>query len=133
MEARKSAFRTTNPSDAWGCYQPSDSAWSWVLEKGRVSRARFPPAPPWAREHTLGSDRLVPEHCPVRMCWNLAVRVTAKWQQISCEPSVERPFTRYMHRNVTNYSLYWKFPGGSVVRTLCYQCRGHGFNPRLGN
>lgn len=24
------------------------------------------------------------------------------------------------------------FPGGSVVETLCFQCRGHGFNHLLG-
>ena len=25
------------------------------------------------------------------------------------------------------------FLGGPVVRNLCFHCRGHGFNPRLGN
>ena len=25
------------------------------------------------------------------------------------------------------------FPGGPVVRTLCFQCRGCGFDPRMGN
>ena len=25
------------------------------------------------------------------------------------------------------------FPGGSVVRTLCFHCTGHGFDPCLGN
>ena len=25
------------------------------------------------------------------------------------------------------------FPGGPVVQTLCFQCRGHGFNPWSGN
>ena len=28
---------------------------------------------------------------------------------------------------------YWDFPGSPVVKTLCSQCRGHGFNPWLGN
>ena len=25
------------------------------------------------------------------------------------------------------------FPGSPVVRTLCFHCRGHRFNPCLGN
>ena len=25
------------------------------------------------------------------------------------------------------------FPGGPVVKTLSFHCRGHGFNPCLGN
>ena len=25
------------------------------------------------------------------------------------------------------------FPGGPVVKTLCFHCKGHGFDPRLGN
>ena len=25
------------------------------------------------------------------------------------------------------------FPGSPVVKTLSFQCRGHGFNPWLGN
>ena len=32
------------------------------VREGKSSRVGFPPAPPWAREHALGSDRLVPEH-----------------------------------------------------------------------
>ena len=28
---------------------------------------------------------------------------------------------------------YWDFPGGPVVKTLCSQCRGHGFDPWSGN
>ena len=24
------------------------------------------------------------------------------------------------------------FPGGPVVKTLCFQCQGHGFDPWLG-
>ena len=27
----------------------------------------------------------------------------------------------------------WGFPGGPVVKILCFQCRGHGFDPWLGN
>ena len=27
----------------------------------------------------------------------------------------------------------WHFPAGPVVKTRCSQCRGHGFNPWLGN
>ena len=26
----------------------------------------------------------------------------------------------------------WEFPGGLVVRTLCFHCRGQGFDPRWG-
>ncbi len=33
----------------------------------------------------------------------------------------------------TRLSVGWDFPGGPVVRTLCFYCRGHGFNPWLGN
>ena len=28
---------------------------------------------------------------------------------------------------------YQDFPGGSVVKILCFYCRGHGFYPWLGN
>ena len=27
----------------------------------------------------------------------------------------------------------WDFPGGPVVKTPSFQCRGHRFDPRLGN
>ena len=27
----------------------------------------------------------------------------------------------------------WEFPGSPVVRTLCFHCKGHGFNPWSGN
>ena len=27
----------------------------------------------------------------------------------------------------------WDFPGGQVVKTLGFQCRGRGFDPWLGN
>ena len=27
----------------------------------------------------------------------------------------------------------WEFPGGPVVRTPCFHCRGHGFDPWSGN
>ena len=27
----------------------------------------------------------------------------------------------------------WDFPGGPVVKTLHFQCRGHGFGPRSQN
>ena len=29
--------------------------------------------------------------------------------------------------------LSYDFPGGPVVKTPCFQCRGHEFNPSLGN
>ena len=31
------------------------------------------------------------------------------------------------------YKIKEGFPGGSVVKTLCFNCRGHGFNPWLRN
>ena len=34
--------------------------------------------------------------------------------------------------NFKNFK-FWEFPGGPVVRTPCFHCRGHGFNPGLGN
>ena len=30
-------------------------------------------------------------------------------------------------------NIYWNFPGGPVVRTLHFHCKGHGFNPWSGN
>ena len=27
----------------------------------------------------------------------------------------------------------WDFPGGPVVKTVCFQCKGHGFDPWSGN
>ena len=30
-------------------------------------------------------------------------------------------------------SMGWDFPGGPVVRALCFHCRGHRFDPWLGN
>ena len=29
--------------------------------------------------------------------------------------------------------ISWDFPGGPVVKTLCSQCRGPGFDPWSGN
>ena len=38
--------------------------------------------------------------------------------------------------NVVQYHhkkcLDWDFPGGPVVKTLCFHCRGRGFDPWLG-
>ena len=28
---------------------------------------------------------------------------------------------------------FWDFPGGPVVKTPCFHCRGHGFDPWLGH
>ena len=30
-------------------------------------------------------------------------------------------------------SVSWEFPGGEVVRTLCFHCQGPGFSPWSGN
>ena len=35
-------------------------------------------------------------------------------------------YTRSLQRFVKN-----EIPGGSVVKPLCFQCRGHGFDPCL--
>ena len=32
----------------------------------------------------------------------------------------------------TGPESHWDFPGGSVVRTLYFHCRGPGFNPSQG-
>ena len=29
--------------------------------------------------------------------------------------------------------MYGNFPGGPVARIMCFHCRGHGFDPWLGN
>ena len=29
--------------------------------------------------------------------------------------------------------IKWDFPGGSVVKILSFNCRGHGFDPWSGN
>ena len=34
---------------------------------------------------------------------------------------------------VTQNRCLWDFPGGAMVKTLCFLCSGHGFNPWLGN
>ena len=44
-------------------------------------------------------------------------------------------------QKISFFSLYWQdfkrlvtdFPGGPVVKTPCFHCRGHGFDPWLGN
>ena len=33
----------------------------------------------------------------------------------------------------TTVNAYWDFPGDPVVKTLCFHCRGHGFDPWWGN
>ena len=40
---------------------------------------------------------------------------------------------RYVHPNVHSNTIYRDFPGGPVVKTLCFHCRGCGFNPWSGN
>ena len=35
--------------------------------------------------------------------------------------------------HVRNNESQWVFPGGPVVRALCFHCRGHGFDPWSGN
>ena len=35
--------------------------------------------------------------------------------------------------DAANDGVLREFPGGPVVRTLCFQCRGHRFDPWLGN
>ena len=40
----------------------------------------------------------------------------------------------FMVVKYTRHKIYhWDFPGGPVVKVLCFQCRGRGFDPRLGN
>ena len=36
-------------------------------------------------------------------------------------------------KTIKKFFLTSDFPGGPVVKTLCFQCRGCGFDPRLGN
>ena len=36
-------------------------------------------------------------------------------------------------KKTTNNKCWWDFPGGPVVKTPCFHCRGHGFNPWSGN
>ena len=37
-------------------------------------------------------------------------------------------FTVCFFRNNFKNLKFWDFPGGPVVKTLCFQCRGHRFN-----
>ena len=36
-------------------------------------------------------------------------------------------------KNIMDLSRVGDFPGGPVVRAVCFQCRGHRFDPWLGN
>ena len=36
-------------------------------------------------------------------------------------------------QEVKSKSCVWDFPGGPLVKTPCFQCREHGFDPWLGN
>ena len=47
------------------------------------------------------------------------------WLQVSKSDSAG------LHKE--KYWPLWDFPGGPVVKTLCFQCRGHGFDPWSGN
>ena len=38
-----------------------------------------------------------------------------------------------MQNNKQKLQAIWDFPGGSVDKTLCSQCRGPGFDPWSGN
>ena len=38
----------------------------------------------------------------------------------------------YSNKNFKNFFYFWDIPCGSVVKTLCFQCRGHRFDSWLG-
>ena len=40
-------------------------------------------------------------------------------------------FTKHLLMSKENLNV--DFPGGPLVKTLCFQCRGKGFNPWSGN
>ena len=41
--------------------------------------------------------------------------------------------TAYLARGGNVHAIRWDFPGGPVVKTLCSQCMGPGFDPWSGN
>ena len=56
--------------------------------------------------------------------WQATVHSVAKsWTQLS-------DFISYYKECIMGLK---GFPGGPVVKTLSFQCRGHGFDPWLGN
>ena len=41
--------------------------------------------------------------------------------------------TAYLARGGNIHAATWDFPGGPVIKTLCSQCMGPGFDPWSGN
>ena len=63
------------------------------------------------------------------------------WSPFLClPPNSESPYLIVHTTKATSLTLHWSvssfhlkgtqrdFPGGPVVKTLCFHCRGHGFN-----
>ena len=56
---------------------------------------------------------------------------------VACQVPLSMGFSRQeywsgLNRHFCKEDLQGSFPGGSVVKTLCSQYRGHGFDPWLG-
>ena len=47
--------------------------------------------------------------------------------------SISYYYKRYSSISPNKSERVWDFPGGPVVKTLRFQCRGPGFEPWLGN
>ena len=53
--------------------------------------------------------------------------------QDPCPMDLSLRWARPVTSKVNKQYICWEFPGGPVVRTLCFHCRGYGFHPWLGN
>lgn len=53
--------------------------------------------------------------------------------QDPCPMDLSLQWVRPVASKVNNQYTCWEFPGGPVVVTPCFHCRGCGFHPWLGN
>ena len=82
--------------------------------------------------------------CTAKDTINKMKRQPTEWEKIFANDATNKGLISKIYKqliqlnnnNNKNPIKKWAegdFPGGPVVKTLCFQCRGHGFNPWWGN
>ena len=71
----------------------------------------------------------IPDQLYQNLCgWDPDIAFGKALQIIPCVVKVENHCSIHPKKNFP-----WDFPGGPVVKTPCFQCRGRAFDPSSGN